>query len=301
MFDNAKLHIYMNIIAATELILTAEKKIYHLNLSKEEIADDILLVGDPARVELISNKFDTIDHKIENREFVTHTGTINNKKISAISTGIGTDNIDIVINELDALVNINFDTRIVNSSKKSLNIIRLGTSGALQENIPVDTLVVSSYGLGIDNLAHFYADDKLIEKEMSKSYKKHTDWPKDLSTPYIIKASNNLLTLFNDLNSGITATAPGFYGPQARKLRLNPSIEKLHQKMNSFNFKQHKITNFEMETSALYYLGQTLGHNTLTICAIIGNRLKKQYSKDYKKTIEGMIDLVLKRISETKS
>ncbi len=291
----------MNIIGETELILTKEKKIYHLKLSKEEIADDIILVGDPDRVKLISNKFDKIDHKIQNREFVTHTGTINNKRISAISTGIGTDNIDIVINELDALVNINFETRTVNPLKKSLNLIRLGTSGALQKNIKVDTFVVSSYGLGIDNLAHFYSNKKLIEKEMSRSYAKHTDWPKDLSTPYIIKASKNLLSLFNDLNSGITATAPGFYGPQARKLRLKPSIDKLNQKMNSFNFKQHQITNFEMETSALYYLGQTLGHNTLTICAIIGNRLKKEYSKDYKKTVEEMIDLVLTRISKNKS
>ena len=288
----------MNIINETELILTKERKIYHLNLSKEEIADDIILVGDPERVKLISDKFDKIDHKIQNREFVTHTGIINNKRISVVSTGIGPDNIDIVINELDALVNIDFETRSINPLKKSLNLIRLGTSGALQDNIEVDTLLVSSYGLGIDNLAHFYSDKNLIEKEMSKSYEKYTNWPKNLSTPYIIKASSDLLTLFNDLNCGITATAPGFYGPQARKLRLNPSIDKLHEKMNSFKFKEYQITNFEMETSALYYLGQTLGHKTLTICAIIGNRLTKQYSKDYKKTVEKMINLVLTRISK---
>ena len=301
MFDNAKLHIYMNIIADTELILTPEKNIYHLNLSKEEIADDILLVGDPDRVKLISSKFDKIEHKIQNREFVTHTGTLNGKRISAISTGIGTDNIDIVINELDALVNINFDTRTVNPTKKSLNLTRLGTSGALQSNIEVDTFLASSYGLGFDNLAHFYSERKVIEKEMSKSYAKHTNWPKELSTPYIVKASESLFSLFTDLTNGITATAPGFYGPQGRTLRLSPSIADLHEKMGSFIFKNHQVTNFEMETSALYYLGQTLGHNTLTICAIIGNRLNKQYSKNYKRTVEKMIDVVLKRICQEKS
>ena len=296
MFDNAKLHIYMNKIAETELILTPEKKIYHLNLSKEEIADDILLVGDPDRVKLISSKFDKIEHKIQNREFVTHTGTLNDKRISAISTGIGTDNIDIVINELDALVNINFDTRTVNTKKKSLNLIRLGTSGALQKNIEVDTFLASSFGLGFDNVAHFYSETAVIEKEMSRLFTNHASWPKELSTPYIVKASENLFSLFADLPSGITATAPGFYGPQGRTLRLSPSIVDLHEKIGSFTTNNLQITNFEMETSALYYLGQTLGHNTLTICAIIGNRITKQYSKDYKKTVEKMIDLVLKRI-----
>jgi uridine phosphorylase len=298
MFDNAKLHIYMKKIAETELILTPEKKIYHLNLSKEEIADDILLVGDPERVELISSKFDKIECQTQNREFITHTGILNDKRISAISTGIGTDNIDIIINELDALVNINFNTRTVNPVKKSLNLFRIGTSGALQSNIEIDTFLASSYGLGFDNLAHFYSETKLIEKEMSKSYTKHADWPKELSSPYIIKASDNLLSLFADLPNGITATAPGFYGPQGRTLRLKPSLTKLHEKMASFNFNEKKITNFEMETSALYYLGRTLGHNTLTICAIIGNRLNKKYSKDHKKPIEKIINLALSRICQ---
>ena len=225
----------MNIIAQTELILTEEKKIYHLNLSKEEIGDDILLVGDPDRVDLISNKFDEIECQIQNREFITHTGILNGKRISVISTGIGTDNIDIIINELDALVNINFDTRTINPVKKSLNIIRIGTSGALQRNIKIDTFLASSYGLGFDNLAHFYSEKKAIEKEMSESYAKHANWPIELSSPYIIKASKELFSLFADLPSGITATAPGFYGPQGRILRLNTSITHLHEKMGSFN------------------------------------------------------------------
>ena len=288
----------MNIITETELILTPEKKIYHLNLSKEDIADDIILVGDPGRVRLISSKFDKIECKIQNREFVTHTGTLNGKRISAVSTGIGTDNIDIVINELDALANINLETRTVNTEKKTLNLIRLGTSGALQRNIEIDTFLVSSYGLGFDNLAHFYDNTEIIEHEMSKAYAKHANWPQELSTPYVIKASKKLFSLFNDLSSGITATAPGFYGPQGRTLRLKPAIPDLHGKIGSFMFKDQKVVNFEMETSALYYLGQILGHNTLTICAIIGNRLNKKYSRNYEETIERMIDLVLTRISK---
>ena len=286
----------MHIIAETELILTPENKIYHLNLSKDEIANDIILVGDPDRVSIISNKFDSIEHKIQNREFVTHTGILNGKRISVIATGIGPDNIDIVVNELDALVNIDFKTRTINKKKKTLNLIRLGTSGALQKDIEVDSFLVSSFGLGLDNIAHFYESEEIIEQDMSSKYKQHTNWPENLSNPYIVKASDNLLSLFPDVKKGITATAPGFYGPQGRTLRLNPSITNLHEKMESFKYKENRITNFEMETSALYYLGQSLGHYTLTICAIIANRLTKEYSKDYKKTVEKMIDLVLKRI-----
>ena len=286
----------MHIIAETELILTPENKIYHLNLSKDEIANDIILVGDPDRVSVISNKFESIEHKIQNREFVTHTGILNGKRISVIATGIGPDNIDIVVNELDALVNIDFKTRTINKKKKTLNLIRLGTSGGLQKDIEVDSFLVSSFGLGLDNIAHFYESEEIIEQDMSSKYKQHANWPENLSNPYIVKASDNLLSLFPDVKKGITATAPGFYGPQGRTLRLNPYITNLHEKMESFNYKENRITNFEMETSALYYLGKSLGHNTLTICAIIANRLTKEYSKDYKKTVEKMIDLVLKRI-----
>ncbi|MEZ7929838.1 MAG: nucleoside phosphorylase [Flavobacteriales bacterium] len=286
----------MHIIAETELILTPENKIYHLNLSKDEIANDIILVGDPDRVSVISNKFESIEHKIQNREFVTHTGILNGKRISVIATGIGPDNIDIVVNELDALVNIDFKTRTINKKKKTLNLIRLGTSGALQKDIEVDSFLASSFGLGLDNIAHFYESEEIIEQDMSSKYKQHANWPENLSNPYIVKASDNLLSLFPDVKKGITATAPGFYGPQGRTLRLNPYITNLHEKMESFNYKENRITNFEMETSALYYLGKSLGHNTLTICAIIANRLTKEYSKDYKKTVEKMIDLVLKRI-----
>ncbi len=287
----------MNSIADTELILSNKNKIYHLNLSKEEIADTIILVGDPQRVELVSNKFDKVIHRIQHREFITHTGLINKKEISVISTGIGPDNIDIVINELDALFNINFKTRIKNQKSKSLNIIRIGTCGSLQKNIKVDSLIASSYALGLDNLAHFYSNKNVLNNDISKAFLQHIKWPNKLSKPYVVEASQSLLNLFGDINQGITATAPGFYGPQGRELRISPSIELLEEKMQNFKYKNLKIKNFEMETSALYYLGKTLGHNTLTICAVIGNRLSKSYSKNYYITVNKMIDIVLKKIS----
>jgi len=289
----------MNSIADTELILSNKNKIYHLNLSKEEIADTIILVGDPQRVELVSNKFDRVIHRIQHREFITHTGLINKKEISVISTGIGPDNIDIVINELDALFNINFKTRIKNQKSKSLNIIRIGTCGSLQKNIKVDSLIASSYALGLDNLAHFYSNKNVLNNDISKAFLQHIKWPNKLSKPYVVEASQSLLNLFGDINQGITATAPGFYGPQGRELRISPSIELLEEKMQNFKYKNLKIKNFEMETSALYYLGKTLGHNTLTICAVIGNRLSKSYSKNYYITVNKMIDIVLKKISSS--
>tara|TARA_B100000963_G_scaffold82608_1_gene70420 strand:- start:8346 stop:9218 length:873 start_codon:yes stop_codon:yes gene_type:complete len=287
----------MNSIADTELILSNKNKIYHLDLSKEEIADTIILVGDPERVELVSNKFDRVIHRIQHREFITHTGLINKKEISVISTGIGPDNIDIVINELDALFNINFKTRTKNQKSKSLNIIRIGTCGALQKNIKVDSLIASSHALGLDNLAHFYSNKNVLNNDISKAFLKHIKWPNKLSKPYVVEASQSLLKIFGDINQGITATAPGFYGPQGRELRISPSIELLEEKMQNFKYKNLKIKNFEMETSALYYLGKTLGHNTLTICAVIGNRLSKSYSKNYYITVNKMIDIVLKKIS----
>ena len=286
----------MKAIKDTELILTNERKVYHLNLSKEEIADTIIIVGDQSRVKKVSNHFDKIDFIIENREFITHTGKYNGKKISVLSTGIGTDNIDIVLNELDALVNIDFETRTINPEKKSLNIIRLGTSGALQKDVQVDSFLMATHGLGFDGLAHFYKTENISKNKMSEEFIKHSNWPKNLANPYIISASEELLAKFSDFNSGITATAPGFYAPQGRELRLKPAIENLHEKINTFNFEGNRITNFEMETSALYFLGKSLGHNTLTICAIIGNRITRKHSKNYKQTVENLILAVLKKI-----
>jgi len=286
----------MKLIKDTELILTNENRVYHLNLKKEEISKTIIIVGDQARVKTISKHFDRIDFVIKHREFITHTGVYNGKKISVVSTGIGTDNIDIVLNELDALVNVDFKTRKVNLKKEKLDIIRIGTSGALQEDIKVDTFIMAKYGLGFDGLAHYYKSNNIIDEQMSKEFIKHSNWPNKLAEPYIVSASNKLINKFSNFNSGITATASGFYAPQGRELRLKVAVNNFHDKINTFNSKGNRILNFEMETSALYFLGKSLGHNTLTICAIMGNRITKEYSKNYSKTIENLVVSVLEKM-----
>jgi uridine phosphorylase len=286
----------MNKLRDTELIITNSGRIYHLNLKKEEIADDIILVGDPNRVEQISNKFDKIDFKITHREFITHTGYYNNKKISVISSGIGTDNIDIVMNELDALANINFETRQINKIKRSLNIIRLGTSGGLNKKIDVDSFLVSEYAIGLDGLAHFYKNNDVLDEELSKMFFNKTNWSKNHASPYSVKASYKLLNKFNNFSKGITLTATGFYGPQCRNMRLKSSISDLENLIESIEYQGLNITNFEMETSALYFLGKSLGHNTLTICAILANRISKKYSTNPIDTIDELINEVLKNL-----
>ena len=286
----------MNKLRDTELIITNSGRIYHLNLKKEEIADDIILVGDPNRVEQISNKFDKIDFKITHREFITHTGYYNNKKISVISSGIGTDNIDIVMNELDALANINFETRQINKIKRSLNIIRLGTSGGLNKKIDVDSFLVSEYAIGLDGLAHFYKNNDVLDEELSKMFFNKTNWSKNHASPYSVKASDKLLNKFNNFSKGITLTATGFYGPQCRNMRLKSSISDLENLIESIEYQGLNITNFEMETSALYFLARSLGHNTLTICAILANRISKKYSTNPIDTIDELINKVLKNL-----
>jgi uridine phosphorylase len=286
----------MNKLRDTELIITNSGRIYHLNLKKEEIADDIILVGDPSRVEQISNKFEKIDFKITHREFITHTGYYNNKKISVISSGIGTDNIDIVMNELDALANINFETRQINKIKRSLNIIRLGTSGGLNKKIDVDSFLVSEYAIGLDGLAHFYKNNDVLDEELSKMFFNKTNWSKNHASPYSVKASDKLLNKYNNFSKGITLTATGFYGPQCRNMRLKSSISDLENLIESIEYQGLNITNFEMETSALYFLGRSLGHNTLTICAILANRVSKKYSTNPIDTIDELINKVLKNL-----
>ena len=280
----------------TELILTQKNKVYHLHLSEEEIADTILIVGDRARVKQVSKHFNKIEFKIENREFLTHTGVHNGKRLTVLGTGIGTYNIDIVLNELDAAVNIDLKNRTIKEKHKSLNIIRLGTSGALQKDVKVDSFLMATHGLGFDGLAHFYKSMNIIDQKMSNAFANHSQWPQPLAAPYIVKASEKLLNTFDSFARGITATAPGFYAPQGRQLRISPAIEDLHQKMNTFQYKGNRISNFEMETSALYFLGKALGHHTLTICAIIGNRISKTQSKNYKKTVDKMIVEVLDKL-----
>lgn len=286
----------MNKLRDTELIITNSGRIYHLNLKKEEIADDIILVGDPNRVQQISNKFEKIEFKITHREFITHTGYYNNKKISVISSGIGTDNIDIVMNELDALANINFETRQINKIKRSLNIIRLGTSGGLNKKIDVDSFLVSEYAIGLDGLAHFYKNNDVLDEELSKMFFNKTNWSKNHASPYSVKASDKLLNKFNNFSKGITLTATGFYGPQCRNMRLKSSISDLENLIESIEYQGLNITNFEMETSALYFLARSLGHNTLTICAILANRISKKYSTNPIDTIDELINEVLKNL-----
>lgn len=289
----------MSKLEASELIVNPDNSIYHLHLLPHQIADDIIVVGDPQRVEIISNYFDSIEHKVVNREFVTHTGYLNGKRITALATGIGTDNIDIVMNELDALANINLKERTINKEKKSLNIVRLGTSGALQEDIPVDAFVFSEYGLGLDGLLNYYADaDQVIDKEMAEAFITHSHWNQCFAKPYVVRASEALTNRISEgMYKGITATAPGFYAPQGRSLRLDLSIENINELLRDFRFNEERITNFEMETSAIYGLGSMLGHQTATVCAIIANRYSKTFSKNYKNTVVKLIELVLERLT----
>ena len=284
----------------TELILTPQNRVYHINLTAQDIADDVIIVGDQNRVPQISKHFSSIEFKTNHREFVTHTGTYKGKRITVVSTGIGTDNIDIVMNELDAAVNINPNTRTLNEIHRTLNIIRLGTSGSLQADVPVNSLVVSSHGLGLDGLLNFYQGWQTInQNDISQAFINHTNWLSNLPFPYCVAASQNLLNKFKDGNFiGITATAPGFYGPQGREIKLKAAIPNLNQLLATFNLNNLRITNFEMETSALYGLGKLLGHNCLTICVIIANRVLKEFTTDYNKSVEIVIENCLQKLTE---
>lgn len=288
----------MERIAESQLILNEDRSIYHINLRPEHLADTVILVGDQGRVAKISRHFDHIEVKRQNREFVTHTGTINGKRISAVSTGIGSDNVDIVVNELDALVNINLETRTEYPNKKSLDLIRLGTSGSLQKDIPVDSFMLSTHGLSFDGLMNYYAAGRNVEdSEMTEAFMKHMDWSADLPRPNIIPGSQKIIDRIKEgTYQGITATAGGFYGPQGRKLRLDPHFPEMNEKLSEFRFGDHRITNFEMETSALFGLSAALGHNACTVCAIIANRKAEQYSKDHEATVEKLIEHLLSQL-----
>lgn len=282
----------------SELILNPDGSVYHLHLLPEHIAPTVILVGDPSRVATVSQFFDHIEHRSLNREFAIHTGTYNQKRITVISTGIGTDNIDIVVNELDAAVNIDLNRRVTKDQHTSLNIIRLGTTGGLQPFLKVDAMIASALGLGMDGLLNFYNRQQLqFRDDISKAFIEHTGWGVHLPYPYVVEASEELMhKIAYDITGGITATAPGFYGPQGRVLRVPLADDTMNEKMESFDFAGQKITNFEMETSALYGLGQILGHKTLTVCTIIANRSDRTYSTDYKSSVEKMIKTVLERI-----
>jgi uridine phosphorylase len=288
----------MKPIPSSELVLNPDGSIYHLRLQPEQIADTILLVGDQGRVEVISAHFDKIEHQVSNREFVTHTGIYKGKRITALSTGIGTDNIDIVINELDALVNIDLKNRVKKDAHSALTLIRIGTSGTLMSHIPVDSVVASTHGLGFDGLMHFYGFlENSNEERLLAAINATLQLPTSLNKPYLVEGDAALLEkLSKGFFTGITATACGFYGPQGRTLRLNPAVADLNERMMAFEGENLRITNFEMETSALYGLSRLLGHKACTLCAIIANRANLEYSRNYKPVIENLVKTVLDRL-----
>ncbi|OIQ36338.1 MAG: phosphorylase [Bacteroidetes bacterium MedPE-SWsnd-G1] len=288
----------MKKIAASELILNPDGSIYHLNLKPEHISNDIIFVGDQNRVPKVSKHFDTIEFDIQKREFRTITGNYKGKRLTVISTGIGPDNIDIVINELDALVNIDLEKRTIKENLKQLNIVRIGTSGSLQKYIPVDSFVMGRYGLGLDGLLHSYAADSIFETEIEDAFISQTNWSPNKARPYIIKGSESLAKKLKSeqVYEGFTATAPGFYGPQGRVLRLDIQDPELNSKIDKFNYNGIRATNLEMETSAIYGLSKLLGHNALSMNAIIANRANGTFSNTPYDTVEKLIIYTLNNL-----
>lgn len=289
----------MNRIAESELIINSRGAVYHLDLRPEELAHTIITVGDPDRVAEVSKHFDSVEIKRNHREFVSHTGHIGSKRITVVSTGIGTDNIDIVLNELDALVNIDFETRTIRPNLSQLTIIRIGTSGSLQADVPVDSYVASTHGLGVDNLLNFYRpDNQEEEKQIIQAFLRETQLTDRIATPYISAAGSGVIKYFVDgFHHGITVTCPGFYGPQGRVLRLGLAQPDWVDRLTGFRFGNHRITNFEMETSGIYGLGKLLGHQCLSLSAIVANRVEKTFSKDGAKAVESLIVKTLGIIS----
>ena len=290
-----------NKIAPSELILNADGSIFHLHLKPGQIANDVILVGDPGRVEMIADFFDEIEVKAQNREFVTITGRYKGKRITVLSTGIGTDNIDIVINELDALVNIDLETREIKAEKTSLNLIRIGTSGALQGDIPVDAFLVSGKAIGFDGLMNFYARrEEIADIEFENAFKSYTNWNPLLASPYVVDCNEDLYKKITDGDfiPGITISAPGFYGPQGRELRLNIIDRQINDKIEAFRFNKMKITNYEMECSAIYGLSKLLGHQALTVCIIIANRISRDASSDYKPVMKRLVIKILDKLTQ---
>jgi len=283
-------------ISTTDLILNKDGSVYHLNLLPEDLADDIITVGDPDRVGEVSKHFDKVELRKGKREFITHTGYIGSKRISVISTGIGTDNIDIVLNELDALVNIDLDRRVYLDKLKSLNIIRIGTSGAMQTDIPIDSILVSEYAVGLDALMAFYTyEASREEKAILRAIVSQAPAFKPLK-PYVCAASKLLLRkIGKDLPRGITVTAPGFYAPQGRELRYTKSISNFIKQLSSISKDNWRLTNLEMETSGIYGLANILGHQAISVNAILASRVKYEFSKNPGKTIDKTIKLVLER------
>ncbi len=283
-------------ISESELILNPDGSIYHLNLNPGELAQTIITVGDQDRVEQVSKYFDTIEVKKQHREFITHTGTYKGKRLTVISTGIGPDNIDIVFNELDALVNIDFKSRTVKEKKIVLDIIRVGTSGGLQSDIAVDGIIANETGIGFDNLLHFYGNTEgIFNRGFSEAFIKHTKWNSDNARPYVVHANTELLELFNseEIKRGITTTNVGFYGPQGRVLRLPLQDPNMNRKIASFRYNRKRITNLEMETAAIYGMSALLGHRALSLNVVLANRANGTFSPNPGKAVDRLIRLTL--------
>ncbi|WGH76292.1 nucleoside phosphorylase [Tenacibaculum tangerinum] len=287
-------------IQHSELILNPDGSIYHLNLKPEHIATDIIFVGDQYRVDKVTKHFDTIEFSTQKREFKTTTGTYKGKRISVVSTGIGPDNIDIILNELDALVNIDLNTRQVKKELTQLNITRIGTSGSLQADIPVDSFLLSSHGLDLSGMLQYYQVDDISHPDIEEAFIKHTHWSTKKSYPTIVSNGKTLedKLLSDKVYIGITATAGGFYGPQGRVLRLPLQDADLNKKIDSFNFNNYRITNLEMETSAIYGLAKLMGHNAASMNAIIANRANGTFSEDPYKVVNDLIVYTLEKLVE---
>lgn len=290
----------MRIIEPSELILNPDGSVFHLHLLPEQISDTVIMVGDPGRVDTVSSYFSTKEFTVSNREFKSTTGLFNGKRITVLSTGIGTDNIDIVVNELDALANIDLKNRTIKDTHKKLTLVRLGTSGALQPDIPLGSYVLTEISIGFDGLLNFYANrDKVCELEMEQAFLKHTSWNQQCAKPYFTFSSEKLVKLFDSFTiKGVTISAPGFYGPQGRVLRLPLADPMLNEKIESFNYGGRRITNFEMESSAINGLSKLMGHDSVTICTIIANRVIKDATKDYQPAVKKMIELTLNKLAE---
>ena len=289
----------MRTIPSSELIINADGSIFHLHLKPEQLADIVILVGDPGRVAMIAEYFDETECEVSNREFLTVTGTYKGKRMTVMSTGIGIGNIDISVTELDALANIDFETRQVKDTFRQLTLVRLGTSGAIQQDIEVGEVVFSRTSLGFDGLLSYYEGrDSVCDLELESAFEQHTSWYKKLPAPYFVNAHNDLFELFKDsTREGITIAAPGFYAPQGRWVRLAPHDLKLNEKIESFRFGERRITNFEMEGSALAGLAALLGHRAATICTIIAQRVVKNACTDYKPFVRRMIEMSLDKLA----
>ena len=287
-----------NYFAPSELIINEDGSISHLHLKPQELADKVILVGDPGRVALVASHFDGVECEANNREFRTITGNFKKKRITIVSTGIGCDNIDIVLNELDALANINFETRKENAKLRPLTLVRIGTCGGLQPNTPIGTFIASEKSIGFDGLLNYYANRDKLDIAFEKEFKKQVNWNPQLGNPYVADADKELLEQIaqDDMVRGVTIACGGFFGPQGRRLRIPLADPQLNEKIVKFEYNRYKITNFEMESSALAGLAQHMGHKAVTCCMVIANRIQKEANSGYKNTIDGLIKKVLERI-----